>query len=553
MRAAAATVVGALAISAGASCSRASKPFDSRADAGNGVVDFGSDSGIHACQLADQSRSSVGCEYYAIHMDGTFGADNGCFVAYVANTFDQATHLDVSFDGTAIDLGQYAKIPRGGGRSMAYDDYDPVAGLAPRQVAILFLAGLAQPGAVTPGDISDPVPCPVAPALSALTQVHGTGIGRAFRIRTDYPVVAYQMLPFGGGSAAVTGATLLLPTSVFGTNYLAVNAYVGGDRAGTAQTSMNIVAAQDGTEVTIRPKVAILAGNGVDGADPNAPTTYKLNAGQHLQVTQGQELTGSPIASNKPIGLFAGHPCMDVPVGAPYCDHGEQQIPPIHAMGNEYAAVTHRARTSAPENPPWRIIGAVDGTTLVYEPSVGGPQTVGLGDVVEFRTSVPFTVKSQDADHPFLLVTYMTGASTTGSAYGDADFVRAVPSPQYLDRYIFFTDPTYPETNLVVTRRRHDGVFSDVALDCAGTLGGWAPIGTSGDYEYTRIDLVRHDFQKQGACDNGRHEMTSPKPFGVTVWGWGTSETAIFTGYVSYGYPAGQNVAPLTSIVVPPR
>ena len=71
------------------------------------------------------------------------------------------------------------------------------------------------------------------------------------------------------------------------------------------------------------------------------------------------------------------------------------------------------------------------------------------------------------------------------------------------------------------------------------------------DHEVTRIDLVRHDFEKQGACDNGRHEMHSDAPFGLWVWGWGTTETTTFTRDVSYGYPAGENVAKLSSVIVP--
>ena len=34
-----------------------------------------------------------------------------------------------------------------------------------------------------------------------------------------------------------------------------------------------------------------------------------------------------------------------------------------------------------------------------------------------------------------------------------AEFVNVVPPAQFLSRYTFFTDPTYPETNLVLIRR----------------------------------------------------------------------------------------------------
>ena len=57
--------------------------------------------------------------------------------------------------------------------------------------------------------------------------------------------------------------------------------------------------------------------------------------------------------------------------------------------------------------------------------------------------------------HPFMLFTYMSGSQWTmlqHSGYGDPDFVLSVPPQQYLNDYVFFTDPTYPETNLVIVR-----------------------------------------------------------------------------------------------------
>lgn len=166
------------------------------------------------------------------------------------------------------------------------------------------------------------------------------------------------------------------------------------------------------------------------------------------------------------------------------------------------------------------IVGAVDGTELVWSSDVGGSATLDRGDVVDFRTGAPFVVRGQDASHPFLLFTYMTG-SQSGipgmSGYGDPDFVLNVAPQQYLRRYVFFADPTYPETNLVVVRTRDDdGMFHDVVLDCHGALGGWLPLG---DYEWTRVDLTTGDFEQVGGCTTGRREIHSAAPFGVTVWG----------------------------------
>jgi hypothetical protein len=156
---------------------------------------------------------------------------------------------------------------------------------------------------------------------------------------------------------------------------------------------------------------------------------------------------------------------------------------------------------------------------------------------------------------------------TGGKPYdgtGDPDFVNVVPPAQYLPRYTFFTDPTYPETNLVVVRMRdpQSGAMPDVTLDCAGLLGGWQPVGTAGTYEFSRVDLSTGDFHGVAGCDNGVHVIAGGSlaaRFGVTVWGWGNDVTwppmddlnPRYTRWVSYGYPAGANFAPLNSAVLP--
>jgi len=552
-----ALVAGTLLVIAAVACGRSHDGFTEATDAGPDVPSFvDDDAAIHHC--SGQGSSSLGCEYLAVHMDGTFDADNGCFVVFLANSSPTyPAHVDAQFDGTLIDLSQFAKTPRGTGLSLTYADFDPNAGIAPGDVAILFLAGPPKPGKANVYS-NDPVPCPVKPALSALTQTHGSGFGEAFRIRTDQPVAAYQMLPYGGGSAAVTGATLLSPTGAWGTNYIAANAYqlVGSD-FGNNEPSLDIVAVEDGTTVTMVPTVDVNPGVGFPAVMAGQKATYTLQAGQVLQFTQQHELTGSPIQSNKPVGVFGGFTCLDV--GAQCCcDHSEQQIPSVQQMGSTYVAAGYRARTPFPENRLWRLVGAVDGTELSYDPPVGGPGTLAKGQIAEFHTDTPFVVRSQDAQHPFLFLSYMSGANNLGTSsdaqgYGDPDVVRVVPTPQWQTGYIFFTDPTYPETDLVFVRAKQNGSFADVKLDCAGTLTGWTPVDGSDQYEMTRVDLVRHDFEKQGSCDNGRHEASSLQPFALTVWGWGSPETTIMTGYVSYGYPAGQDLAPINHVVVPPQ
>ncbi len=484
-----------------------------------------------ACAAAEANHRSVGCDYFATQME-TLTAGY-CFAAFVANTWTFPAHITVEYRGQQLNTAAFTRIPSGAGSTLTYGTYDAMQGLAPGEVAIVFLAG--SQGA--------PPNCPVTPAVPA-AYLTGTGISDAFHIKTDVPVVAYQINPYGGGSVAVTAASLLLPTSVWDMNYVGVNV----SPASAGNPSLNIVAKEDGTQVMLTPKQAITGGTGIPGAAAGQPITINLNKGQHAQITQAAELTGSAIQSTKPVGFMAGHTCMNMPVGTSYCDHGEQMVPPVQALGSKYVGVMYRPRVGNETSTYWRIVGAADGTTLTYSSNVGGPAAINAGQEVTFQTGTPFTVQSQDADHPFMLFTYMTSSTAVSSGYGDPDFVISVPPEQYLSQYVFFTDPTYPETNLVVVRARGiDQQFHDVNLDCSGPLTGWQPIGT--DFEFARTDLSTGNFAAVGACNNGRHEIKSDAPFGLWVWGWGTPQTSSFTQNVSYGYPGGMNVAPINDII----
>jgi IgGFc binding protein len=502
-----------------------------------------------ACQAAIDNKQSVGCDYYAPHLEMDYS--DQCFAAFVANTWNTPAHISVEFyPGTPLNVGNFTYIPSGTGNNITYTPYNPAVGLATGQVAIVFLSG---------SPTSPNVPCPSVITGTAAAQgsaIQGTGETQAFHITTDVPVVAYQINPYGGGAAAITGASLLLPTSVWDTNYVAVTA-APYSSVTMDNPSINIVAGAQTTHVTLLPNQAIVGSAGgmpLPAGPANMPYTFTLTAGQQAQFSQQADLTGTVIQSDNPIGVMAGNACMQKPLGTSFCDHGEQMLPPVKALGNEYVAVQFRPRVASGDQAIWHLVGTVAGTQLTYSSSVGGPASLAAGQVVDFITDVPFVVTSQDTAHPFMLFAQMSGAEWTQlsdtTGYGDPDFVLSVPPQQYLDDYVFFTDVTYPETNLVVVRSPNKaGVFEDVNLDCAGVLTGWQPVG---NYQWTRIDLMRHDFVPQGNCSNGAHEMKSTGLFGLWVWGWGSPETTPITSYVSYGYPGGMNVAPINGVVIVP-
>ncbi|MBL8606486.1 MAG: IgGFc-binding protein [Myxococcales bacterium] len=508
------------------------------------------------CEQAAADKSTMGCEFYSVPPDSLTITRGACFAAFLVNTSNSVAEIKVERDGQSLDASKFAYVPSGSGAGLKYEPL-PSSGLAGGQVAILFLSRSG----------STACPAGVTPAVTQLTSVSGTGRGAAFRIATSAPVVAYDIYPYGGGASALTSATLLLPTSAWDKNYVAVAGYKKSAVVEEDQPTLSIVAAEDGTTVTINPTAAIVGKAGsVDPAPKGAPKAYSLGRGQILQFVQDAELTGSAIASDKPIGVWGGSICASIPATMDSaCDTIHQELPPVRAMGSEFAGVRYRNRFDGKEeSPPWRLVGAVDGTKLTWEPSkpVGAPDTLAQGQVVELSSPGGWVVRSQDKSHPFYLSAHMTGwgaVSSVGDNRGDPESVNVLPTAQYLKSYVFFTDPTYPETNLVVVRKKSDDGWKDVELDCAGVLGGWQPLGSSGTYEATRVDLVRGNFQGQNGCDNGKRRIRSDGLFGVTVWAWGSAATGgsafgggsgFFSQAVSYAYPAGGSLKPINDVVV---
>ncbi|MDF2695129.1 MAG: hypothetical protein K0S65_3512, partial [Labilithrix sp.] len=416
------------------------------------------------------------------------------------------------------------------------------------------------------------VACPpsVKPIFAKEQSVYGTGIGVASFVRSDVPVSMYSIYPYGGARSHAGSATLLFPTTSFRTNYVLVSAWGGkGDLFGRGllptahyaavqpgKPTIQVVATEDDTSIDLRPKVDLMGGGTIPASTRDAVANFRLQRGEVLQLIQENELVGSILDSNKPVGVFGGHTCMNIPADVGTCDIENNQIPPLSTWGSEYAVMPapNRAELSSQgkgkerDPSPIRLVGAANDTQLVYEPSrpPGAPDTLSAGQLAVFFGNDPFVVRSQDSAHPFYVAAVMTGANASSTSLGDPEFVMSVPTDQWLDSYGFFSDYTYMLSAVYVTRRKVTGAFLDVTLDCAGPLTGWRPI--SPDYEWTFVELTRGLVPQSypaGTCSDGPHRIHSDGPFSMSVWGLGVAG--------SYGYPGGAGLRPITEVHVPVR
>jgi hypothetical protein len=517
---------------------------------------------VPACTAAVSAKGTIGCDFYApdppFYMNGAGSTYDGtCYAVFVANTWGRSAQITVSRGGQTFDLTQLGRIPSGILPNITYDPI-PATGVPPNQVAVLFLSH--KPGAEH--SLGVPLTCPVTPAYLDDAAVSGTGRGQAFHVLSDTPITAYDILPYGGAQSFLPSASLLFPATAWGQNYYAVAPHPDGG----GSLWMMAVGAKDGTKVDVLSPGGLPGGANVDAAPANTTTSYTLNQGEILQWI-GADPSGTVLQSDAPIGLFTGSTYLQVSTatspGGGGQDSAHQQIPHIQALGSEYVAagISSRLASLQPESVPYRFIGVVDGTVLTYDPAppAGAPPTLGPGTIVELETTQLFTVRSQDDAHPFGVTQYMpgrpAGGSTTGCgptppipfgdcALGDEEWVNVLSPKQFLQRYVFFTDPTYATTNLVVTRVKGANGFADVSVDCLpAPISGWQDVGAGGTYQVAYVDLVRAAVPV-GSCGGSRHEATSKGQFGVTVWGtdW----------FASYGYPAGGNVGTINNVTVPP-
>lgn len=517
---------------------------------------------IPACEAAASSQGSIGCEYLTItppfienESSGSM-LDGPCFAVFVANTWGRDAKLSLRYGGQVIDAAPYARIPSGIGVSTVYSPL-PDTGLPPGEVAVLFLSH--KPGAAHP--IGTSLQCPVTPAVLADTAVHGSGRGSSFEVTSDTPITAYSILPYGGSVSYLPSASLLHPRTAWGTNYLAVSPHPEL----TGQLWLTLVGREDGTTVSLLPSANLVGGPNVPSAPPNVVTTVTLGAGEVVQWL-GADPTGTILQSDKPVGAWAGSTYLYVATGTSLSGGGQdsahQELLPVSSLGNSYVGggVVTRIASMQPESVLYRIVGVVDGTSLTWDPALpfGAPSLLNPGQVVEFESSTYFSVTSQDGDHPFSMFQYMGGAndmdrpgcspsppvSGIPCGLGDEEWVTLLPPAQFLRRYVFFTDPTYATTNLVITRVKGPQGFSDVSIECLGTVTGFQPVGAAGALEVAHVDLYRGGVGAVPACATSRHVATSDGAFGITVWGTDY--------YASYAYPAGGNLGTINTVVVPP-
>lgn len=511
---------------------------------------------VPACEAAAASGGTLACRFLVASPPAYPPALPPCHAVFLTNAWPRPARVTASRGGVTLDVARFGRIVENARPASLWAPI-PAEGIPEGAVAVLFLS--SDPASVMPEN-GVPLSCPVAPAVNAATALLASGTAQAFELRSDTPVGAYDILPFGGARSHFPSASLLLPVDGWGLSYLVLGSPPGTHDAPGPQW-LQVVARDPETRVRVRPTVDLPAGGRAPAVAAGSVGEVVLGAGELVQwqLPVGRsDLSGSLVVAERPVGVSTGNRFLRLQrEPAPGGEATHQPLLPVSALSHEYVGAPYATRRSdlAPEPIPYRLVGAVGGTTLRFDPAIAGaPTRLEAGSVADFSATEAFVVQSQDREHPFAMAQLMTSANLPvpsrpgalapgyGPQLGDEELVMLFPPAQFLRRYVFFTDPSYPTSTLTIVRERTLAEFSAVTIECLGPVTGFRPIGAGGRYEYTTVDLLRASVGA-GRCTNGRQVISSDAPLGVVVWG--------LDSYSSYAYPAGGNTAVLQRIPTP--
>ena len=230
-----------------------------------------------------------------------------------------------------------------------------------------------------------------------------------------------------------------------------------------------IVPCDDSTNVRLEPSQTLTL-TGLGDLSDSIPTqigagstgSFMVNAGQTILFTQANDLSGSIIRSSKPIAVFSGHECPNVPVENTACDYIVEQMPPGTAFGYTFFIVPFAGRVSGDVI---RVSTLTDGTQITLTcvtstdrvsktlaPVEGASNGfIDRGGVLSYRTpsNSANTLNYRpsycclDATEPVVVAQYGTGYTTDASfiakpitSEGGDPFMSLVPPViQYMNNY----------------------------------------------------------------------------------------------------------------------
>ena len=294
---------------------------------------------------------------------------------------------------------------------------------------------------------------------------------------------------------------LALNTSVLGVEYIVQgfeNVHTGVPPLNGTQFAL--VATESNTIVNITPVVA----TGIHPA--NVPYNILLQPGDAYQLRNTNDapsdLAGTIIKSSKPIAVFGGHRCANMPTENQwFCNYLVEQLLPVNTWGNEFYTAPLATRSGGDT---YRLMAAYDNTDIFLNGGLIG--TINRG---KFLQGTIITGSHITASRPISVMQYANSADFDGNTNSDPFMVTVQAVRHYATAYRVCAPTNDFPTNFVAVIAPSASIGS-IQVDGVAIPGPFTAIGASG-FSYARV-LITPGAHRVISIANVR--------FACYVYGW---------------------------------
>ncbi len=374
--------------------------------------------------------------------------------------------------------------------------------------------------------------------LKYLLNAEGLFTKYAIRVTAKNPIVVYSYIT----QSAISGATLCLPTSVLGQEYISMN-FKQISNAANANSYFTIIATEDNTSVEITYAATTKSKRPAGSKD-----TVKLNKGQIYQVLgdhtntavgglyYGEDLTGSRIKSIgtcKRIAVFSGSGKIKigdncVPVNSNTSDNLYQQNYPVSTWGKKFLAISSYNRSTN----YFRVIKSKSTAVVKVNGQIINSSRF-INNYYEFSNAVAGVATSIESDEPITVAQFFTTQNCSGNATPyDPDMIILNPVEQNISKV------TLVSSNLAATNNQQHHIHV-IATNKGSAISSFTLDGVKVPETSWRVHPfdTTYSYLYLNNVTQGYHTLSSDSGFNALAYGYADAE--------SYGYSAGSNVRDL--------
>ena len=352
-----------------------------------------------------------------------------------------------------------------------------------------------------------------------------------------------------------------------GRSYEYITASIFGDSGTVAQGKDSvalIIGTENDTEIILEPSIIISHpfAPAVTGGRffPGVPVQFRTVTIQRFQTfyleVRGGDISGTRIITNKPISVFSGHECANVPLASEPCDILIEQLQPIDTWGTEAVTIPLRTRSGD----VLKVFASQDSTTvnvsytnissgMVTNDSfsftlnrngfreLGGTSIVATGAIADFALI--------QSNNPIAVFQFSRSFSTDNNRLSDPFMLSVPPCEQYRNSYAVAPAPFNETIEGTVSGRVAYVNYTNIAVpaeyfNASSITVNNNPINTSEFRPIRRADNSIWGYGAQLLLDEGAQVISHSDPnaaLSVTLYGFGN--------HMSWAYTGGTGLAPV--------